>query len=55
MSRPYTSPLRVHTAASGTRYHYFPQANGGEAYCEPRLCREHWREQHWQEGQTHGR
>lgn len=26
----------------------------GDLRCDPRFCRECWREQHWHQGQTHG-
>lgn len=55
MPNPYVSPLRTTIAASGTKYHYFPRADGGEQYCAPAHCRECWREANWMEGQTHGR
>lgn len=50
----YVSPLRTTIAASGQKYHYFPQANGSDIFCNPESCRECWREANWWAGQTHG-
>lgn len=51
----YRSPTPTKKGVrSGKPYHIFRQANGSEIICEPACCREHYREAHWQEGQTHG-
>lgn len=50
----YISPFRTTVAASGTKYHFFPQPNTADVFCNPAHCRECWRETHWRKGQTHG-
>lgn len=56
----YVSPFQVRKTRSSppVRRHVFPQApdehGAREQLCLPRACREHWREKHWTEGQTHG-
>ena len=62
--RPYISPIRsaeheTHRLGDPTkkmmvRFHFYPQADGSQHPCQPDLCREHYREKNWIEGQTHG-
>lgn len=36
------------------RRHMFPQADGSQLACDPRVCRECYREANWKEGQARG-
>ena len=42
--------VRVRGQPTKQRMHYWPNVG----WCQPKVCRECYREKNWKEGQTHG-
>jgi hypothetical protein len=47
----YVSPIPIYTSTFDDRHHCFPCPDGGGKLCDPKGCRECWREKNWTLGQ----